>query len=57
MSEPLLILMKSGMKVMPLEATPTLYLLFPTIRNNNMTDARTCEVGVTLVLFDRIIPE
>jgi hypothetical protein len=37
------------MNVMLLEATPTPYLQLPTICNNDMADARTFEVGETLM--------
>jgi hypothetical protein len=39
------ILMKFGEHVMPLKATPTSYFQMSVIGDNNMADARTCEVG------------
>ena len=36
-------LTKCDAKVMPLKDFPSLYLLIPTIGNNNMADARTSE--------------
>jgi len=43
--------MKSGMNVMPVE--PTSYILILTIRNYNVVDAQTCEVGASLAPLDK----
>jgi hypothetical protein len=43
--------MKSGMEVTPLEDIPTSYSSIP-ISGNNMADAQTCEIRMTLLPFN-----
>ena len=40
--------MKHYVKIAPLESITTSYFIMSPNRNNNMTDARTCEASATL---------
>lgn len=42
------ILIKLGTRIMPLKCNPARTFLFPTISNNGMANAQTCEEGETL---------